>query len=140
MKTVFQITFIVLTSIALLTSCNKGNSSSCKSDVICHTAAPDSLWVKLDLSNESYSDPISVKFYFGNMDDGELYDEFITTNEQEYYLVPVDKRYTATARYLIENDTIVVIDNERLSRSSCKDGETTCYDWDHEITLNLKIK
>lgn len=140
MKTLVQITFLILGSIVLFTSCSKDNSSSCKSDITCYTDAPDSLWVKLDLSNKSYDNPIYARFYVGNMDDGDLYDEFQTTNDEEYYLVPVDQRYTATAQYVSEGDTILVVDSDKLDRSSCQDGNATCYDWDYEITLDLKLK
>lgn len=141
MKAIFSITLLVLGSIVLFVSCKKSNASTCDDNKTCYTDAPDSLWVKLDLANESYDNPIRVKFYIGNMDDGELYDEFQTTDDEAYYLVPVDERYTATAQFLVnENDTVIVIDSEKLNQSSCKDGNATCYDWDHEITLDLKIK
>lgn len=141
MKTAFQITFIVLSSIALFVSCSKGNSSTCSGNKPCYTDSPDSLFVKLDLANDKYDHPVLVKFYIGNMDDGVLYDEFQTTNDEEYYLVPVDEHYTATAQFIVDdNDTVIVIDSEKLSTTSCKDGDVTCYDWDHEITLDLKLK
>ena len=140
MKILSQITFLIIGTFAILTSCNKDSSGSCSSGIICYTDAPDSLWVKLNLINPDYDDSIFVKLYVGNMDDGEVYDSFKTINEEEYYLVPVNQDYTATAQFLVENnDTIIVIDSDRLNRRSCLDGDATCYDWDHEITLDLTL-
>ncbi len=138
MKILSQITFLIIGALVVLTSCDKDNSATCSNDIICYTDAPDSLWVKLNLANPDYEDSILVQLYIGNMDDGELYDSFKTINDEEYYLVPVNQDYTATARFLNQNnDTIIVIDSDRLNRKSCLDGDVSCYDWDHEITLDL---
>jgi hypothetical protein len=53
--------------------------------------------------------------------------------------MPVNERYTATAKYLVEGDTVMVIDSERLSNDSYQNCEETCYDYDDEIILNLKL-
>lgn len=139
MKSIFQIIFLGIFSAALLSACNKESTGSCDSDITCYTAAPDSLWIKLDLDNDDYNNPIHVKFYIGNMDDGELYDEFQTTNEEEFYLVPVNERYTGTAKYVENNDTTLVIDSDKLKRSSCEDNDTKCYDYEYTVTLDLKL-
>lgn len=140
MKTLFKITFIFFGLIALLISCNKDSSSTCSTGIICYTEAPDSLWVRLDLTNEDYNKPVHIRFYFGNMDNGDLYDEFDTSEDEIFYLVPVNERYTAAASFIVEGDTVVVIESDKLNRKSCKDGDATCYDWDHEMTLKMKLK
>jgi hypothetical protein len=139
MKNSIKITFIAFGVMLLSASCTKSNDDICDPNKVCYTEAPNDLYVKLELSTNPSSQPIAVKFYVGNMDDGELFDNFFTTNNVEYYLMPVNERYTATAKYLVEGDTVMVIDSERLSNDSYQNCEETCYDYDDEIILNLKL-
>lgn len=140
MKNSIKVTFLAVGIILFSTSCSKTKDDICDTNIICYTEAPDDLYVKLELSTNPSSTPIEISFYIGNMDNGELYDKFHTVNSVEYYLMPVNERYTATAKYLVEGDTIMVIDSDRLSRESYKNCEETCYDWEDEIILNLKLK
>ncbi|HZH87472.1 MAG TPA: hypothetical protein VFD77_09145 [Brumimicrobium sp.] len=140
MKNSIKITLLAVGIILFSTSCSKTKDDICDINIICYTEAPDDLYVKLELSTNPSSTPIEVRFYIGNMDNGELYDKFHTTNNVEYYLMPINERYTATAKYLVEGDTVMVIDSDRLSRESYKNCEETCYDWEDEIILNLKLK
>ncbi|HLV42433.1 MAG TPA: hypothetical protein VKY37_09150 [Brumimicrobium sp.] len=139
MKNLFKIILLVFTVTLLSTSCNKTKSDICDTNKVCYTQAPDELYVKLELSTNPSAVPIDVKFYIGNMDNGKLYDHFYTNNNVEYFLMPVSENYTATARYIVEGDTVMVIDSDRLSNQSYKNCEETCYDWDDEIILNLKL-
>src|SRR5690554_2359977 len=140
MKNSIKITLLAVGIILFSTSCSKTKDDICDINIICYTEAPDDLYVKLELSTNPSSTPIEVRFYIGNMDNGELYDKFHTTNNVEYYLMPINERYTATAKYLVEGDTVMVIDSDRLSREFYKNCEETCYDWEDEIILNLKLK
>lgn len=143
MKSFLKYSFFICSIGLFLFSCNKDkdSTSSCDTNAICYTIAPDSLWVKLNLSPPSVlGETTKVKFYFGNMDDGKLYDQFQTTESEVYYLVPVKKNYTATAEYVVDKDTILVINSNYLNRKSCENGNLTCYDWDHQVEIDLKLK
>jgi len=139
MKNLIKVAFFIIGIALINTSCSKSKNDICDTNKICYTQAPDELYVKLELSTNPSSDPIEVKFYIGNMDNGELYDHFYTLNSTEYYLMPVNERYTATAKYFVEGDTILVINSDRLTNNSYKNCDETCYDWDDEIVLNLKL-
>lgn len=139
MKNSIKIILIVFTVTLFSTSCNKSKDDICDTNKICYTQAPDELYVKLELSTNPTIQPIDVSFYIGNLDDGELFEQFFTNNNTEYFLMPINKRYTATARYIVEGDTVMVINSDRLSNQSYKNCDETCYDWDDEMVLNLKL-
>lgn len=139
MKNSIKITLFAFAVLLLSTSCKKTKDDICDVNQICYTQAPDSLWVKLELSTNPSSQPIEVKFFKGNMDNGDLDDHFYTINNVEYFLRPVNQRYTATAKYLVEGDTVMVINSDKLTRESFKNCEETCYDWNDEVILNLRL-
>src|SRR5690554_4227068 len=115
MKTKIPYIFAVVCFSLIAYSCSKSKNDICDPNEICYTEKPDELYVKLELSNSPNSEPVEVKFYKGYMDDGELYETFTTTNSSEYYLMPVNKRYTASAKYMDGEDAILVIDSDKLS-------------------------
>lgn len=139
MKKLIKYTLLSIGFLSLTTACNKGKNDICDPDQICYTQKPTELYIKLEISTNPTSAPIEVSLYEGNMDDGELYETFFTNNSEEYYLMPVGRRYTATAKYLSGSDTIVVIDSEKLKAYSYENCEETCYDYDDEIVLDLKL-
>ena len=141
MKKQLKYTLIIIGFITLSVSCNKTNSQDdiCDPNQICYTSEPTELYIKLELASSPNSDPIQVSLYEGNFDDGELFDTFITNSTEEYYLMPVGKRYTATAKYVEDQDTILVIDSGKLNTASYQNCEETCYDFDAELVLDLKL-
>lgn len=139
MKKQIRNIFLVIGLITIVTSCGKSKQDICDPNEICYTSKPDELYLKLELSTNPSSGPIEVSLYIGNLDDGELYETFTTTQSAEYYLMPVNETYTATAKYKKDGDNILVIDSERLKAVSYKNCEETCYDWDEEIILDLKL-
>lgn len=144
MKHPFLITFLSVFLISLTFSCQKKNKSkdtgSCNSNIICYTGEPDQLYVTLELSPSQNNLPIEVKFYSGSIDKGNLLDAFTTLASSETYIVKVDKTYSATAKYVTDGDTVIVVDSGHLATSYCTDNDTKCYDWDHELALDLKLK
>ncbi|PKR79970.1 hypothetical protein CW751_12130 [Brumimicrobium salinarum] len=124
----------------LIASCSKTKNDICDASQICYTQKPDELYVKIALTNTPTSEPVEVKLYIGNLDDGELYDNYYSANNNEYHLMPVDERYTATAKYVKDGDTIIVIDSDKLAAISYKNCDETCYDYDDEIILNLQLE
>jgi hypothetical protein len=142
MRNTIHLLFIVSILLGFM-SCennNTFNSNDCDQNIICYTEAPDELFVKLELSESPDGNPVIVRFYEGNVDDGVVIDSFSTYNLEESYLLPVNEDYSAEATYGENGNTIIAIDGERLSRESFQNCNTTCYDWDHTITLDLKLE
>lgn len=138
MKKRFIILPVLLGSIFLINACSKGKEDICDYNQICYTEEPDELYVKLELST-SPNNAADVTFYRGYYEEGDIIDEFSTIEGAIYYLMPVDQRYTATAKYEDNGEEITVIDSEKLSAISYENCETTCYDWEDEIVLDLKL-
>lgn len=138
-------TFFYLASVALVIftffSCKKDQGETiCDDSVVCYTQQPDSLYVKLKLSSNADSLPVEISFYKGYFDDGEKIDHFFTYNKEIYYLLPVQEHYAATAKYLDGQDTVVVIDGDKLGDGSYTNCDQSCYDWNDEMTLDLTLE
>ncbi len=140
MKKFLKYSVLTLFLITLSTSCKKTKDDICDINQVCYTEKPDELYIKVELSNSPSSEPIEVKMYKGYLEDGELYNTYSTTESTIYYLMPVGKRYTVTAKYKKGNDYILVVDSEKLTSESYKNCDETCYDWDEELVLDLKLK
>lgn len=124
--------FYLIPVIYLISSCGK-SSGGCDETAVCYTERPDSLYIELQLSPSSPTDTLEVSFYVGNIDDGELYLTFLTTNEKEYFHMPVGEKYAAKAKYNRDNESIIAVDGDRLSADSYTNCEVKCYDWDDVI-------
>lgn len=142
MKMTFKLLFSLAVIGLTIPSCTKTTSQSCSQITIydCITQKPNELYLKLELSQNKDLSPVRVRLFLGNFDDGVLYDEFYTTNLVETYLLPVGQKYTAAADYLSGTDTIVAIDAGKLTSTSCTLESYDCYDWNQEMTLDLKLK
>lgn len=128
--------FIVFSG--LLISCDK-TSNSCDEDTVCYTAKPDSLYIELQLSNSPSDEPVQVNFYIGNSDDGELYYSFETNNTTEYFLMPVNQKYSAEAVYQYADITTIAVDGDRLEADYFMNCDQKCYKWD-DLVFDLKLK
>ena len=139
MKRIFY-SLIAVFSVLIVSSCGKttGNGE-CDQDITCYTQKPEELFVKLQLSKNESDSPVEVTFYKGDIDDGDIIDNFPTDSTEESYLMPINEDYSATARYLEGQDTIIAVDGERLSAESFENCDETCYDWDHTIVLDLRL-
>lgn len=129
---------VALLTMALITSCDK-DKDICDENKVCYTDQPDSLYVKLKLPDDLGSDSVEISFYKGYFDTGEKIDQFYTSQKEIYYLMPVNERYSASARYIDGNDTIAVIDGDKLEDGSYTNCDKSCYDWDDEMELDLRI-
>lgn len=130
--------FYLIMLIALFISCGK-HSGGCDETAICYTEKPDSLNIELQLSPLSSTDTIEVSFYKGNIDDGEVYLTFLTSNEKEYFHMPVGENYAAKAKYSRENESIIAVDGDRLRARSYTNCDTKCYDWD-DVIFDLTLE
>lgn len=142
MKTLLYIA-LISSGLFALSSCFKDNNNDdddCDPNKVCYTDSPETLFVKLKLSSSPDDSPVKVRLYVGDVDDGELYDSFQTTKNEESYLLPVNNDYSAEAEYSDGEITIIAVDGDRLSQDSFQNCGETCYDWDHSITLDLELE
>lgn len=131
---------IAVLSVFVMLSCSK-EKNICDEDKVCYTEGPDSLYVKLSLSDNPQKNTLKeVSFYKGYFDDGKLIDHFYTQEKEIYYLLPIDSRYTASAKYVDGKDTVLVIDGGKLGDGSYTNCEESCYDWNEELILNLTLE
>lgn len=123
----------------LLMSCEK-TSNSCDEDEVCYTEKPDSLYIELQLSKSPSDEEVQVNFYIGNSDDGKLYYTFFTNNTTEYFLMPVNERYSAEAVYKYTDKTTVAVDGDRLESDYFMNCDEKCYKWEEYLVFDLKLK
>lgn len=81
-----------------------------------------------------------IDVYEGNIEDSVLYRTFHSSREEFYVKVPVNKRYTVTARYKSGIKTYLAIDacfpRVKYDKESC---EEPCY-YVYNRIVNLRIK
>ncbi|MDX1653424.1 MAG: hypothetical protein R3277_13080 [Brumimicrobium sp.] len=123
----------------VLLACKK-NSDDCDPNMICYTEKPDSLYIELRLSPNPSGDPIEVRFFIGNVNDGELYHTFFTNSDREYFHMPVGQKYAAEARYKENGNTIVAVDGDRLEAEYKMNCDLKCYEWNEDLVLDLELK
>jgi len=86
--------------------------------------------------------PVLISIYEGELEDSVLYDSVIVYNNVNEYTsqVPVNKIYTITARYEIDDDTYTAVDSAtpkvRYTEDQCE--EACYYVYDREVDLRLK--
>jgi hypothetical protein len=130
---------LLLATFGVMMSCEK-TSNACDEDKVCYTQKPDSLYIELQLSTSPSDDLVQVNFYIGNSDDGELYYSFETNNTTEYFLMPVNKKYSAEAIYKEPGKTTVAVDGDRLEPDYFMNCDQECYKWDEDLIFDLKLK
>ncbi|MBW7866846.1 MAG: hypothetical protein H3C31_00815 [Brumimicrobium sp.] len=138
MKKLYYISLICIICISLSSCFKKKEKEICDENKICYTEGPDDLYVKLKISKSNK--PVEIRMYKGYYDKGEKIDKFFTNNTEETYLLPIDNRYTATAKYVVNGDTIMVIDSDELGNGAYKNCDKSCYDWEEGILLDLELK
>lgn len=134
--------YIILLPILFLgvfISCEK-TSNACDEDKTCYTEKPDSLYIELQLTQSPDNEPVEVNFYIGNVDDEELYYSFQTNNTTEYFLMPVNQRYSAEAIYKSDGVTTVAVDGDRLEADYFMNCDIKCYKWEDDLVFDLKLK
>lgn len=131
--------FILLITSGFIMSCKK-NSSECDENKVCYTQKPDSLYIELNLSVSPSDDSVKVNFYVGNSDDGDLYYSFETNNLREYFLMPVNERYSAEAVYKDGEVTTVVVDGDWLEVDYFMNCDVKCYEWEEDLVFDLTLE
>jgi hypothetical protein len=127
---------LVFTVLVILFSCEKPitgilNCSECM--------AEEPVTVSLEIKVGYQNTPAEIYVYEGNLEDNILLESFFSTSDKVTRTVPVNKKYTVTAVYLLESDYIavnsvyprVVFDDE-----SC--DEPCYYVYNNKVDLRLK--
>jgi hypothetical protein len=138
-KIKFIISSLIFT--VIITSCGQ-TSNGCDENVICYTQRPTELIIDMDLSQPSgLVEPIEVKLYEGYFDDEDKIEllSFTTSAAQELITVPVDNRYSASAKYVFEDRTVIAVTGDRINAESFRNCELTCWNWD-DIPFDLRLK
>lgn len=130
---------LILFTFGIIMSCKK-YSNDCDENQVCYTQKPDSLYIELWLSQSPSDKPVQVNFYIGNSDDGELYYTFETNKITEYFLMPVDQRYSAEAIYKNEEITTVAVDGNYLEVDYFMNCDQKCYEWEDDLIFDLKLE
>lgn len=132
---------ILLVFLFLNSSCGETNNG-CDENLICYTQKPTELIIDMAISQPSgLIEPIEVKLFEGYFDDEDKVEliTFTTNAPQELISVPVDNRYSATAKYVFDDRTIITVAGDRINARSFRNCELTCWDWD-DIPFDLRLK
>lgn len=104
----------------------------------CISTEPEAVSVTMRLT---YTDlPAEIKIYEGELEDSILYASAIISGDSYSYSVIINKKYTITATYQIDNNTYTAVDSAvPRVRYSTNDCEDPCYfAYDKEVDLRLK--
>jgi hypothetical protein len=136
MKRILKILFII--GLAVCFSCEeKGWFPDCN-DCTAEIPLTTDLFIKVTGTELS----VLISIYEGELEDSVLYDSaFVYHNVNEYTSqVPVNKTYTITATYKVDDDTYIAVDSAtpkvRYTEDQCE--EACYYVYDREVDLRLK--
>jgi len=121
-------------------SCTKNNYSiDKKSEYICDSIEPTVGDLNIYLSINNEYPKVTVYIYKGKFEDGAIIDSIESSSIKNFYTVNLNSYYTAVAKYIRNNDTILVVDGEMLNKKFYEGETSDCW----LITggsLNLKLK
>jgi hypothetical protein len=97
------------------------------------------LELKLKLRDFGFS-TATITVYEGNIEDNIIYDTFQTKEESSTVTVTLNKKYTVTATYFLNDNSYIAVDSAtpkvRFEKSQC---DNPCYFvYDRNIDLRLK--
>lgn len=136
MKTFLRLLFFV--SIVLLFSCEEPgtlvvNCSDCK------TEEPKKTRLEIKINPSEFC-PVQIDIYEGEVGDSIIYSSFLTCGSVTESIVPLNKKYTVTATYNINQKKYIAIDattpRVRFEKDQC---EEPCY-FVYNRRVNLKLK
>jgi len=136
MKRILKIFFTVV--LAVCFSCEeKGWFADCDD---CTVEIPRTTNLFIKVTNTEMS--VLINIYEGELEDSVLYDSANVYNNVDEYTsqVPVNKSYTITATYKIDDDTYTAVDSAfpkvRYTEVQCE--EACYYVYDREVDIRLK--
>lgn len=136
MKGILKIFFTAV--LAIFFSCEeKGWFADCND---CTVEIPRTTYLYIVVTDTEM--PVLINIYEGELEDSVLYDSVNLDNNVDEYtsLVPVNKSYTITATYMIDEITYIAVDSAypkvRFTEDQC---EEACYFvYDREVDVRLK--
>ena len=88
----------------------------------------------------SADDRVFIDVFEGNLEDDVLFDSFLTSSSETTITLPINKKYSITATYYINNKTYIAVNSVtprvKYNDSSCDEA---CY-YTAPGSLNLKLK
>jgi hypothetical protein len=106
----------------------------------CYPTEPVETDIRVKLEKFDVWGLARIDVYEGNIEDSVLFRSFQSSREEYYIKVPVNKRYTVSARYTIGIKTYLAIDGcfprVKYDKESC---EEPCY-YVYDRIVNLRIK
>lgn len=102
------------------------NSDECNMDD-CITEEPYTGYLDMRLSIISDNKNIMVLIFRGKYEEQNVQDTLYAQTEDFSHEVPINRYYSVAARYIIDNDTIMVIDGTDLKKSLDLDCEEDCW-------------
>jgi hypothetical protein len=120
--------------------CNCNNDELGFAPLDCETSKPTdgNLFIKLSINSQNQKVPITV--FRGNFEDNNvvLYDTLSATTVS--YTLSVDEYYSVTARYFRGQDTILVIDADRITTDQTDYKDKSCWTVsDGKVDVRLKF-
>ncbi|HPT20751.1 MAG TPA: hypothetical protein PLR88_02305 [Bacteroidales bacterium] len=105
----------------------------------CFEEEPEKAELEIKLGKDGYFKTL-VKIYEGNLEDSVLLAKTETTSASFYYMVNLNKTYTATATYVESADTYIAVDSAtprvKYDEDKCDDP---CY-FVYDRILDLRLK
>lgn len=136
------ITIILFVSTVLLFSCEELNSIVQCSECVFDEPQSAELRIKTGTTdwNTHGSQPVVIRIYEGNLEDDILKASFTTISDVTSYTVSLNKKYTVTATYKIDDNTYITVDSAvpgvKYIKNQC---DEPCY-YVYGRTLNLRLK
>jgi len=131
--------FIIICIILMFSSCRSKFDDCTEQDYAnCNTERPQTGRITARLTINSENRRVPVRVYEGNFEDGKLVrEDTISIKTFNYFLTP-DTEYSMVARYLRDNDTIMVVNKAYIRVIRYRMCELRCYDLDKpEVDLRL---
>ncbi len=131
---------IILAVIAMFTfGCNDFYNVDCETYENCLTYEPYDELVKIKVTVNKENEFVPITIYIGDLEENNIYIQD-TTNFSVYEIyLPVNKDYTATAKYKKGNQTIIAVDGGNLDTKSTDVCDSICWTV-KELELDLWLK
>ncbi|HEX2969005.1 MAG TPA: hypothetical protein VHO46_07845 [Bacteroidales bacterium] len=106
----------------------------------CESAEPKEAEITIKLYNNPETSDTEVSIYEGNLEDSILFKSIDHSGIELRVKVPVNKRYTLTANYVLKGKRYIVVDSVFPRISFVKDQcDEPCY-YVYDNNANLKLK
>lgn len=106
----------------------------------CRSDEPKLTDLEVKLDPESFGTPILIKVYEGNLEDSILYNSVTVSTYSTSISVTMNKKYTVTATYHLNDDYYTAVDSAtprvRYEKDLC---DNPCY-FVYDRTIDLRLK